>query len=358
MNMQEILKAALAEAEAKANALANTLPPEPESIQDIRDITGEESLADDDYLKPDLGDEMAKYEDDSSADNIINNIDADLKRIQDTVTYFRFNSGKYAPYKKDKEATEEYGIGQANKHLFKTSNNRVKKANAAYAKLYKHVTDNTTPTTDDGKYAINTAKVDLIWFMREYERLESEANDAVKDLVDNWQQEVAEDMARIEAKRPGKSNINDYPIDIGSKYYARYFWLPVPEESHYKIQLTDKVKAGLRAELKAIEEKANEHVIKEMMKPMKQLVNRLDEYTGEKGQRFSDNLVTNMLEVAERMNMVNLSSNPAIQKQIDDLKNLASRYSKSVDGIRTTQTMRDQAKSDVEALMKQMGGLI
>ena len=72
--------------------------------------------------------------------------------------------------------------------------------------------------------------------------------------------------------------------------------------------------------------------------------------------RFSKNLITNMVEVADRMNRANVSDDPAVQKQIDDLSRLASSI--STDSVKHDADVRRTAKSDIETLMKRMEGLV
>ena len=77
---------------------------------------------------------------------------------------------------------------------------------------------------------------------------------------------------------------------------------------------------------------------------------------GEDGSFFRDSLLTNLTEVADRMNRVNLSDDPVIQKQIDGLKGIASQMNKDV--LRNSQNARNAAKAKVDTLMTQMKGLV
>ena len=56
------------------------------------------------------------------------------------------------------------------------------------------------------------------------------------------------------------------------------------------------------------------------------------------------------------MNRANVSDDPAVQKQIDDLSRLASSI--STDSVKHDAGVRRTAKSDIETLMKRMEGLV
>jgi len=105
---------------------------------------------------------------------------------------------------------------------------------------------------------------------------------------------------------------------------------------------------------------ANKHVIKSMLEPMERAIAKLSVPIGNDGSVFRDTLVDNLVEVTERMNKINLSDDATIQGSIDNLRDLISNYAseKGKDLLRSSQTSREKAVTDIDALCKQMSGLV
>jgi hypothetical protein len=97
-----------------------------------------------------------------------------------------------------------------------------------------------------------------------------------------------------------------------------------------------------------------------MITPMKRAIEKLSVPIGNNGSVFRDTLIDNIVDVAERMNKVNLSDDPAIQSKIDDLRSLVGQYANPLgkDMLRSSQTVREKAVSQIDSLVSQMAGLV
>jgi hypothetical protein len=65
-----------------------------------------------------------------------------------------------------------------------------------------------------------------------------------------------------------------------------------------------------------------------------------------------------MVDVAERMDKINLSDDANTQVQIDDLSELVSTLTLGKDILRSNQTSREQAVTVLTGLVSQMEGLV
>ena len=68
-----------------------------------------------------------------------------VKPLNEKAVLVTLKRGMYRPYISDVNATEEYGAGTVNKHLFDGRDNLVKRAVAKFTAVYTYVNDNTVP---------------------------------------------------------------------------------------------------------------------------------------------------------------------------------------------------------------------
>mgnify|MGYP003143767417 CR=1 FL=1 len=265
----------------------------------------------------------------------------------------------FAPYKRDEEATNAYGAGSVNKHLFANRENRVKKLNAMYREMQTYLRNNTVPWSwGKGIYMLNSAQ--YITITREMRQMAAKIEEALDDLVANWPTIVQTDYARLYAIDPRLANYDDYPNDIRSRYGYELDFSSVPKPEHMDPrgvpeEELEELRASTKRMLQEAGKAASTHLIQQLMKPMQEAVAHLTKPV-EDVQRFSKSLITNMVDAADRMNRANLSDDPAIQKQINDLMRVASGI--NTETVKHDVHTRTTAKAEIEALMGQMKGLV
>lgn len=265
----------------------------------------------------------------------------------------------FAPYKRDEEATNEYGAGSVNKHLFASKDNRVKKINAMYREMQTYLRNNTVPWSwGKGIYMLNSAQ--YITITRELRQRAAKIAEALDDLVANWPTIVQTDYARLYAIDPRLADYDDYPSDIRERYGYELNFSSVPKPEHMDPrgvpeEELEELRASTERMLQEAGKAASTHLIQQLMKPMQEAVAHLTKPV-EDVQRFSKSLITNMIDAADRMNRANLSDDPAVQKQIDDLMRVASGI--NTETVKHDVHTRTTAKAEIEALMGQMKGLV
>jgi hypothetical protein len=193
------------------------------------------------------------------------------------------------------------------------------------------------------------------------------ADAAVRDLITHWDFEVAKDIQRIKdicARKgiPDRSNPTDYPPAevVESRFSIEVRYMPVPKVDNFdpRLGLSDEDKASLQKQLDDASTNATTHVIRQMMEPMQRAVEKLKINIGTDGSIFRDSLIDNMVDVADRMNRVNLSDDPAITEAIKDLQSLVGIYANNKDVLRSTQSVRAKAATQIDDLMSKMAGLV
>ena len=270
----------------------------------------------------------------------------------------------YSPYKLDQEESKQYGAGNVNKHLFEGRNNLVKSTISKFTEVYTYVKDNTVPwTTGVDMLNINH----YMEFNAGLRQRVDDAHRAVDTLCLSWEDEVKDDLDRLSqiaiAKgKPNLANASDYPDvdELRAKFGIEIRYMPVPTTGDFRVDISDDDKASLQQQLDDAGVNANKHVIKSMLEPMERAIAKLSVPIGNDGSVFRDTLVDNLVEVTERMNKINLSDDATIQGSIDNLRDLISSYSseKGKDLLRSSQTSREKAVTDIDALCKQMSGLV
>jgi len=268
----------------------------------------------------------------------------------------------YSPYKLDKEESNAYGAGNVNKHLFEGRQNRVKEAISKYTEVYTFVKDNTVPWSTG---------VDMLNINHYFEftqglrtRIEA-AEQAVEDLCANWDYEVHADLNRLQQialtkGKPSIANPGDYPSvdELRSRVGIEVRYMPVPTTGDFRVGISDEDKASLQRQLQDAESNAAKHVIESMLDPMRRAAEKLSVPIGDDGAIFRDSLIDNMVDVAERMNKVNISDDPTVQERINDLRSLVGAYARNKDVLRNSQTVRSKAATQISDLVSKMTGLV
>ena len=263
----------------------------------------------------------------------------------------------YNPYRKDDAETARYGAGNVNKHLFKGRDNRVAAAIAAYNGVYTHVKENTVPWST----GVDLLKAEnYLDFSAELRRAINNADQAVNDLVTNWDHEVNKDYQRL--LPTGRADYDDYPSasQINERFGIDVQYSPVPKADGFdpRLGIKDEDVASLQRQLDDVGANATKHVISSLLTPMKSAAEKLAVPIGADGAIFRDSLIDNMVEVAERMGRVNISEDPVVAERIKDLRSLIGTYANNKDMLRTVASVREKAATQIDALCGQMAGLV
>jgi hypothetical protein len=265
----------------------------------------------------------------------------------------------FSPYAYDEQATsivaQQTGInaGRFNKHLFKRSDSLVRKVNAKFTEAYTYHKQHTLPWEN----GVDLLRADLyLEYTSEMRKRIDACNAAVAQLETVWTTEVANDMAHLgPLAKP-----DDYPKSIGGYYGIDVRFRPVPTAGDFRVSISDEDRASLERDIREAERNAATHVIQSLLEPMQAATKRLAEYKGDKGQRFHDSTIMNMLEVADRMAVVNLSDDPVVADKINALRTLVGQYASEtgIEALKRSSTVRASAQQQIATLMNDMAGLV
>lgn len=287
-----------------------------------------------------------------------------VKGLDEKAVLVQLRRSMFGTSRRDEVETAAYGAGNVVKHLFEDKTCRMADVKSAYSEVYIYVNDNTVPWAK----GVRMLNIDnYIPFTQGLRSRIDHANAKVADLVANWDYEVQRDLARLSAietakgKAPGSlASPDNYPSsdEIGDRFGIDVRFLPVPTVGDFRVNISDEDKASLQKQLAEAEEVAARHVIEQMLAPMQRAVEKLTVPIGQDGAVFRDSLIDNIVEVAERMEKVNLSDDPAIRSQITALKDLARPFANDKNALRKDQSARDDASKQIGGLIRQMSGLV
>jgi hypothetical protein len=287
-----------------------------------------------------------------------------IKSLAEKAMLVTLKMSRYGTTKLDRDETAAYG-GSHNvyKSLFSGSNNRVKKANSAYNAVYTYLNDHTVPW-DKGVRMVNSMEFTDI--MAKLRGLIHTANTAVEDLLTNLEPEIAADMNHRQscAASTGKGHIvsrADYPTleEMRAKYSIDLQPSPVPKANGFdpRHPVTEEDIAGMQRMLDEAHTNGGKHVIKQMLDPMEKAVVNLSTPV-EDVKKFYNSIITNMVDVADRMRRANISDDPAISQRIHELTTLSTDLNRNTDVLRHSHTARSAAVNDISTLMGKMQGLV
>jgi hypothetical protein len=98
----------------------------------------------------------------------------------------------------------------------------------------------------------------------------------------------------------------------------------------------------------------NADVIGRMLKPLSALTQRLQEYQGQKGERFHNSLVENVIEGCDLALKLAINPTHELIDEINSLKAMATGCLNTVEVIKGSANARHDAKAKLEAVAARM----
>jgi hypothetical protein len=122
----------------------------------------------------------------------------------------------------------------------------------------------------------------------------------------------------------------------------------MPDKRHFLFDLSDEDLAEFdraEAELASV---AREDTINRMLKPLADLTRRLGEYQGNKGERFHNSLMENVLEGCTTARKLAIDPSPELVQEINEIEQLASNYLQNVEIIKGSANARVEARKKLD----------
>lgn len=197
--------------------------------------------------------------------------------------------------------------------------------------------------TQEMKHRIAVVDKMLDTHMPDYDQL-------VQDDV-SWRRQAAQAAGKVSA-----ASTADYPsgdqFRLSTSIEMRFS--PMPDTRHFLFDLNeDDIAACEQAEAEA-EAAIQTETVQRMLKPLSALVTRLGEYQGQKGERFHNSIVSNVIDGCQMARKLALSPTPELLAEIDSLEAAAKGYLDHVEVIKGSANARADAKRKLEEVAAKM----
>lgn len=227
--------------------------------------------------------------------------------------------------------------------------------------MYTYHIKATLPHSDDGARILpNTAYMDYVQKMGEYERAIKHKDQQIVDHYDSLvQMDIQErNAALISQGKAPTARADEYPtLDQMRRYlYVEWVLEPISTANDYRYQVDDAMKARLEARLQQIAADAKADLFARMLPPMKHFIEKLSVPIGEKGSIFRDSMVDNLNELVNTLPKLNFDNDPRVQEVVDELRKLITPYTFNPDALRERPEVRSAARQRMEELMKKLDG--
>lgn len=283
-----------------------------------------------------------------------------MKSIKNSCVLVRCTVGKQSSSVRDDGLG--YGIDAAHhsdrrtlvhKKIFKNSQ-RFKKVQSAYTGVYQYYVNNSLPW-DNGSRIIPSHRV--VDFMGEINQKKVTAQTALDEFINNYHQEVAEDMASA----GNLLQSNDYPTpeQVRSRFYTGVSLSPVPGADDFRVieGLDEADVENLISDARNEEQKRCEDAVKECWHRLYKVVNhmcdRLSEYGKGEKDRLHKSIVTNVTETVDVLRRLNITGDQALDDVLNEIQ--SELDSVDIEKFKAFKDEREQTVSKMNEIMSRMG---
>ena len=282
-------------------------------------------------------------------------------KLADKVVLVKLTQRKAALTKRDKVLTHtvqaQYNDSSLTvlTKLFRDKNAPVYKIMTKYNEVYAYHKQNTIPYVDAGPRMLPST----LYF--EYTQEMKHRIAVVDKLIDQWIPQydilVQQDIAyRNTGLTAGRASVDDYPTaeQFRQSMSNDIRMQPMPDASHFLFDISDEdLEAFKRSEQEALS-LANNDTVNRMLKPLIELTKKLNEFTGDKGQRFHNSLVENVIEGCKTARKLALDPTPELLANIKELEDTAVACLSNIEMVKASPFARDDAKAKLKEVADKM----
>ena len=255
--------------------------------------------------------------------------------------------------KYDKKATSEVNsahnakdAGRFNKALIaKEHLGEIQKAvNAARTFHY----ENTLPWNDSGERLLPAEN--YFTYCGELSKLKMQFEHAVNSFTLEYPSLIDEARQNLN----GLFNPNEYPLDVREKFNFKTTFMPVPETTDLRINLSDSEVFDLTAQ---ISEEMNSRFAKAQLSIYERIADQLKhmfERLSDKEASFKNSLFENVKDLVSLLPRLNVANDKNITAMCNDLNALYC----DAENVRNDKALRAQKANEVETMLNKLNGFL
>lgn len=288
-----------------------------------------------------------------------------VSKLSDKAMLVKLTIRRAALTKRDHAITQQvqqqYGDSSLNvvATLFKDKASPIRQITTAVNECYAYHRKHTLPYTDAGPRML--PGTNYMEYTADMKHLIAVVDNLKRMHLPNYDLYVQDDISfrRITAQAVGKTStasVDDYPTaeQFDQSTSIEFRFSPMPDSRHFLFDLSDEDMAAFeRAEAEAAAA-ANADTVARMLKPLQSLVTRLQEYQGEKGERFHNSLIQNVIEGCDLAEKLALNPTPELINEITTLRDAACACMADVEIIKGSAIARQQAREKLAAIADKM----
>jgi len=236
--------------------------------------------------------------------------------------------------------------------LFRDKRNPINRVMTEVNKVYTHHVTNTWPTPQKGVRLLPMQVYDE--YRREMRSLMDNVEAMVQKHIPFYDDYVQMDIAA----RGTRASVDDYPsaYEFQSKLKFDLRLIPLPDASHFLFDIDEADMQAFENGLKDIEQMARQETVKSMLLPLQHLVDKLALPIGTDGSVFRNTALENVIEGIEQAKKLCIDDSPEIHAVISALDTEVKKY--SLDWLRESPVMREQASKNLSDIASQMSGFM
>lgn len=239
--------------------------------------------------------------------------------------------------------------------LFRSKGNAIAQILTKFNEVYTYHKTHTLPYVDAGPRILPN---DLYFeYTQETKHRIAQIENLKRTYMPQYDQLVLDDIAyRNSGSAGGRASVDDYPTaeQFDSAMSIDIRFTPMPDSRHFLFDLSEDDLQSFKASEQEASMAMNADILSRMLKPLSALTQRLQEYQGQKGERFHNSLVENVIEGCDLA--LKLAINPTHEfiDEVNSLKAMATGCLNTVEVIKGSANARHDAKAKLEAVAARM----
>lgn len=284
-----------------------------------------------------------------------------VTKLADKCMLVKLTIKRAALTKQDKAVTQaiqhQYGDNSltALTKLFRDKSSPINQIMQAINEVYEYHKKHTTPYVDAGPRLLLADN--YMDYTQDLRHRIAKVDNLKATYLPLYDQLVQDDiMYRNAGSAAGRATVDDYPSaeQFDTSTAIEYRFSPMPDARHFMFDLSEEDLANFAKAEQEAADMASADTVARMLKPLHNLVERLKEYQGQKGERFHNSLIQNVIEGCELARKLCINPTPELTNEINSLHDTAKACLADAEIIKGSAHARDAARAKLEAVAARM----
>lgn len=280
---------------------------------------------------------------------------------------FRLSRGGTSKRIRDKSAEAQVASDTGedgwivSRSLFQDKDSLVYKYQALGNEMYQYHIKATLPFGDDSSRLLPNAK--YFEYTSEMQTHISKMDQMKNLILNDWVNIVQKDVDSRNATKalhgkPQDAAPSEYPSrqQMDERLYVQWYPEPISTSGDFRFVQSDEMTARFASAMEEAVKEAGRDLYVRMLTPVTSFINKLNTYTGEKGQRFANSFLENLNSLSADLPKLNINDDPEVTRLLAEIDTIVKPYVFAPDALKENQANRDAIKAKLEQLEAQIKG--